>query len=272
MRARSWLATRVMLSWLAVLGVPSVSRADRIAVAPPRIAARGAALAVGLRASLAGGIASAGHEAVAAATIDHALVASPAIAACDTDVCLRKLGELVDARAVVRSAIELVGSSNFSFRLELVDVKGGAIIARLDDTCAICTTREANEALSRSAAELGRKLKATARTVEAVAPVAAEAPSVVAPAKPWTPRAKLYLGLGVTTMLLGVGAIAGGASLIALDGRVTDTSADPLTGDPRQHTFEGKLPGAILAAGGGLLVVGGGILLWRAQVARRAGR
>jgi hypothetical protein len=72
------------------------------------------------------------------------------------------------------------------------------------------------------------------------------------------------LGFGVTTTILGAGMIGGGGALLALDGR-TRYDTGP-SGDPIEHVFAGKIPGALLVAGGGLVVVGGAVLLWRATV------
>jgi hypothetical protein len=253
----------VLALGLAPWFAPGRALADRIAVAPPRLSGGNATLATALRASIAGGIAASGHEAVDAAAVDQVLGST---AGCDTDVCLAHLAERVGARAAVRALIEVLGTSNYTFRLELVDAAARRTVARLEDGCPICTAREAHEAISRAGAALGRRLHSA--SAAPVATTVAAAPTIVAePSRPWQPRARLLLGLGVTSTVLGAGALAGGAALIALDGVRIDT--DPMTGDPIRHAFPGKIPGAVLVAGGGLLVLGGGILIWRATLARR---
>jgi hypothetical protein len=257
----------------AILGIALIcapARAERVAVPPVKLTGGGARIADGLRSAIAGGVAVGGQQPVGADQVDAAT--TPAIAACDTDDCLARLAELVGARASVRAVVEVLGSSNYSFRLELVDAQLRRAIGHVEDSCPICNQREAAEMVGRSAAALMRRWKAVATSNDAVR-VAPSAPPVAAvepppPRRHYSPRGKLYLGLGVTTLLLGAGAIAGGGTLLALDGRVESVTPDPITGDPVTNRFEGKIPGAVLIAGGGLLLVGGGLLIWRATLQR----
>jgi hypothetical protein len=259
-------ATGTLLGVCAALACAAPAHADRIAVPPPLLSGGGQPVRTALRVSIAGGVAAAGHESIALEVVDRALATTPAIAACDTALCLARLADLVGARAAVRATVELLGSSNYSFRLELIDAATHSSLARVEDSCPICTSREANEAISRVAAALARHLSAAKPTAVA-APAAAPAPAAAAPSRSYTPRGRLLLGLGVATLALGAGAVGGGAALLALDGRER-FSTDPVTHDPVTSRFEGKIPGAILCAGGGLLLIGGGLLIWRASLAK----
>jgi hypothetical protein len=240
-------------------------RAERIAVPPPRLSGGGPAVRAALRASIAGGVAAAGHESIALEAVDRALASTPAIAACDTDVCLARLADLVGARAAVRAGVELLGSSNYSFRLELVDAATHLGLAHVEDSCPICTSREANEAISRAAAALARRLTPPVQATVAPTPAA---PAQVPSTRRYPARGRLLLGLGVASLALGAAAVGGGAALLALDGRER-VSTDPITHDPVTSRFEGKIPGAILCTSGGLLLIGGGLLVWRANLTRR---
>ncbi len=250
---------------LVLLTLSHAAFAERIAIAPPRVTGTDGAITTNLRASLAGGAAASGAEVVPAREVDDAIARAPALGTCHTEVCAQRLGELVAARAVVRAAVEVLGRSHYSFRVEIVEVTPGRVVAAVEDACPACTLREANEALSRAAATL------VGRLTPSTAPPPAAAPTVLAPtpppARPWPARSRAYLGLGVTAFVLAAGALGGGAALIALDdSRVT---TDPAS-DPMSHRTGLVLPGALLCAAAGVLAIGGGLFVWRATVARRA--
>jgi len=236
--------------------------------APPRIAGTvSPGLREGFVVSLTGGLTAGGHEVVGSVELDRALWDTPALVGCDTDTCLDRLGLLIGARAVLRAGIEVVGSSNYHFRLDLYEVASHRVIGSLDDTCTVCTVHEAKEALSRGAASLVRRLPMGGASAQAVQPAPALAASSPAKATIATPRSRLYLGLGTTSLVLGLGAVGGGAALLVLDGRTQD-GFDP-SGQPERTTLSTGVPGAILTAAGGLLLVGGGLFLWRSHANRR---
>ncbi len=241
------------------------ARAERVAALPPRVtgAAR-VTLQDGFRASLAGGLASAGHDAAAALDVDRALAQHPALAACTTDVCLAQLGGLLSARAILRSAIEVIGSSNYSFRIDLYDVRAEHVTASIDDTCTVCTVREANEALSRASSTLGLRLASGAAAVVASAPATLPGHRGTA-----TPRSRLYLGLGGAAIALGLGAVGGGAALLAIDGRETAPPTLGQDGLLRKNVLTTFVPGIILTSAGALLLAGSGVLFWRSHANRR---
>jgi hypothetical protein len=243
------------------LSLGGAARAERVAALAPTVTQ--ATLREGLRASLAGGVAAAGHDAIAADEIDRALAQRPALAACVTDVCLAQIAQLLSARAIVHGTVEVIGSSNYSFRVELYDAREARVSGRIDDTCAICTVREANEALSRAAASLGRRLVAATAIVT---PVTAAEPVRIR--STGTPRSRLFAGLGAGALVLGLGAIGGGAALIALDGSATGTVT--LVGNvPTQELRQTLVPGIVLTSAGGVLLAGAGVLFWRSHANRR---
>ncbi len=262
-------AVIVAASFASALASPFggvVASADRVAVPMPRTSGvETAQQREGFRASLAGGLASAGHEVVTPAVMDQLVASVPALRDCDTDTCMAKLGELTSSGAVLRSAIELVGSSNYHFHVDLYDSRAHRVASSVDDTCTICTTREANEALSRTAAALGRLIPSS--PVPGTRPVA---PMVPAPsprqATVSTPRSRLFLGLGVGALVLGLGSVGGGAALVAIDGRTRD-GFDAM-GQPTRSTLSTIIPGAVLLSAGGLFLAGAGVLLWRSHATR----
>src|SRR5438552_9785634 len=64
-----------------------------------------------VRASLIGGLAASSFEVVPPAEVEAALKGAPDLASCDTAPCLRRVGELVKARWVVRGSLESVGAN-----------------------------------------------------------------------------------------------------------------------------------------------------------------
>lgn len=250
---------------IVALGV-APAMADRVAVPMPRTAGVDtAALREGFRRSLAGGLASAGHEVVASSSLDQVVASVPALRDCDTETCMVRLGELTAAGVVLRSAIELVGSSNYHFHLDLYDARSHRLASSVDDTCTICTIREANEALSRTAAALGRLVPASPSVGIARLP-ASGPPPVRRPATVSTPRSRLFLGLGIGSLLVGLGASGAGAALVAIDGRTSD--GFDATGQPSRSTLHTVIPGAVLLAAGGLFLAGCGVLFWRSHATR----
>ena len=260
-------AVIVAASFACALLGSAVTSADRVALPMPRTAGvETAQQREGFRASLAGGLASSGHDVVAPAVLNQLVASVPALRDCDTDTCMAKIGELTSAGAVLRSAIEIVGSSNYHFHLDLYDARAHRVASSVDDTCTICTTREANEALSRTAAALGRLIPSLPVPRSAVAPTAA--PPAPRHATVSTPRSRLFLGLGVGALVIGLGAVGGGAALVAIDGRTRD-GFDAM-GQPTRSTLSTIIPGAVLLSAGGLLLAGTGVLLWRSHATRAA--
>src|SRR2546430_15827611 len=108
------------------------------------------------RGSFAGGISAAGVTLVPEGDRARALASAPGLDSCDTATCSQRLAELVDAQAVAKARVEVVGS-NFSFNLDLFDRRGRGI-AHVTDLCSVFHYQEANEALSRAGQTLGLRL------------------------------------------------------------------------------------------------------------------
>ena len=264
--------TGVIVALLLALGS---AHADRIAALPPRLTGTpdtAATLAGGFRDSLEGGLTTAGHDVVPDAQLDAVLRKNPTLAACDTDVCFQKLGQLLYARGVMRTVVEVLGSSNYQIRMELHDVTQPHTVAAVEDACTICTVREANDVLSRAAAEVGRRFHAplgqqvTQAQVSPPPVVPEPAVSVAStPAGPRPSRSKVMLGLGVTALVLGAGGVGAGAYLVATDGHKDDAGND-VAGNPLQSTRHTLVAGAVVTSAGALLLAGGAVLLWRSHV------
>jgi hypothetical protein len=265
-----------LAGWVVVLALSlgaTRAAADRLAIAPARVTASrevSGALKEQFRVSLSGGLVAAGHEVLPDEQIAILVRRSPDLGACDTDTCFRRFGELVGADAVLRAAVEVLGSSNYQVRLEVYDVGDRGLLASVEDACTVCTVREANDALSRAAAEVGRRFTARVRPpVVAPAPVAAPvvqaAPPIETPR--WTPHAKALLGGGITLLALGAGGVGAGAALIATDSETTSmhfNAANEVVVDTHHTTL---VPGIVVTSVGAAVMIGGSILVWRAKVA-----
>lgn len=78
----------------------------------------------------------------------------PSLRGCETAACMGKLADLAAAPYVVRSQVELVGSSSYTFTLELYSKQRNETVGKRVEQCEICNANEANEAMSHAAEQL----------------------------------------------------------------------------------------------------------------------
>jgi hypothetical protein len=152
-----------------------------------------------LRNSLRGGLAAAGFDVVPQPEVDKA-VSAAGLAGCDTMSCLRRIGELVMARRVVKANVEVIGNTHFVSSLELIELSDGRTVASSKDNCDVCTMKEVNDGLSNAAAALRMQLEG---------PAAPPTPPTVIATSPPPPPSKRPLWLGLTGVAAAV--VAGGA-------------------------------------------------------------
>jgi hypothetical protein len=196
-----------VLSLLPALLAAAPAHAAPARVAVARVTVIGsdvpAELQRSLQGSLAGGILAAGVDLVPEGELTQALTGAPGLDGCETATCSQRLAELVNAQAVAKARVEVVGS-NFTFNLDLFDRRGRAL-AHVTDSCSVCNDQEANEALSRAGRVLGQRLSGF--TPEPV-------PATPAPPPKKTPlyrRWPLWVGVG-----LGAAAVVGIAVGVSL--------------------------------------------------------
>lgn len=195
-----------------------------------------------LKASLRGGLAAAGFEVVPDTEVQRA-IAESGVAGCDTVSCLRRIGELVMVRRVLRVSIEVLGTSHVASDLALVDLGDGKTAASAHDNCDVCTMKEVNDGLSNAAAALRMQLDATQPggappppPPASGAPPPAEAPS----------HRTLYLGLaGVAGGLFVASAVTLAVSA-AYHGHASCDASFPK--DERCPTRYNGTPGIIIGA------------------------
>lgn len=136
----------------------------------------------------------------------------------------KAVGDLTGATFVLRGTVEAEGRS-YTFRLQLLDAKSGAMVASREDRCEICTEAEALETANTSASTL--KTQAFSRTPGA---------NGGAPAS----GAGAGGGVGASG-----GASAGTGAAVASNLRVRVVVAEALDLPPSLDEFHGKIRAAI---------------------------
>jgi hypothetical protein len=261
---------RTLVLALGVLVVAFAGRAEadseRVALGSFRVIGESTAGSsrLTMRSNLLGGLAAGGFSVVPDVELGRVLRDSPGLDGCETSPCFQRLAELVGVHRIVRVSLEVIGTSNYNFSLQLIDARSGGLLAAVDDGCQVCTINEANEALSKAAAALHQKAPAEGREA------APEAAVVATPASPppVSERSGTLRGLAIASIVVGGLAIGGGITLIVLDGYVTQK------GTSAQGPFEDKLHtlGAGIAAAcvGGALAITSGVLFGYDHHRRRA--
>jgi hypothetical protein len=238
----------------------AASAGERVAVAV--FAVSGQSLApeaqAKLRSSLRGGLAAAGFDVVPNADVDQAVNAN-GLAGCDTLSCMRRIGELVLARRVIKATIEVIGNTHVVSQLELIDLGDGKVVASAKDNCDVCTMKEVNDGLSNAAAALRMQ-------VEPPAPPAA--PPAPPPPETKLRRSTWLILTGVGAAVLAAGAVSLGVSA-AYDGHGNCDSSLPAF-EHCPTSYRGAPGIALGAIGLGLGAAATGVFAWRAAKAAPA--
>ncbi len=210
-----------------------------------------------LRSSLVGGLAAAGFDVVPDEDMARVLKQAPGLSGCDTTTCLKRLGELLGLKRVLKAQLELLGTSNYVFNLEVIDIADGTPAAHLDDGCQVCTLQEANDALSNAAAALRTKLEpATPQPPPALPPVVVTPP--VTP--PVEHHGRPYRWGAVAALAAGAAGLATGIALLAIDGREVGSHFDSgVLKIDRYDTFGGGVALTVIGIG---LAATSGALFW----------
>lgn len=238
--------------------------AERVAVAVFTVSGQplGEEAQAKLRASLRGGLGAAGFEVVSDAEVDKAIAAG-GLAGCDTLSCLRRIGELVLVRRVLKVSIEVLGNTHVVSELSLIDLSDGKVAASAKDNCDVCTMKEVNDGLSNAAAALRMQLTPGDATPPPPAATTAPAQQVVAEAPN---RRALWIGLaGASAGLAVASAITLGVSA-GFDGKHDCGGLSP---DEVCNLRVSGTTGIIIGAIGlPVFAVATGIFAWKAAHAR----
>lgn len=221
---------------------------------------------------LAAGLAAAGYEVVPAAEIAARLTGE--LAGCRQGPCVRRVGQALGAPSLVFVTID-GKDENTIIAMRLHDDVTGERAAEVREVCDLCGQAELAERLSIAASALrARALETRERTAKQSGPAA-----------PAGGRRSLVPGILVGAA--GAIAIAGGAYLVAIDGRGTchrgDQPVYPTPGavirypDPTdldtfvcRYKYETRAPGIASAATGVVALAAGVALILRARVGARA--
>ncbi len=122
--------------------------------------------------SLDGGLFAAGYEVVNHDELTQKLKGAHELEGCFSTTCLDRLADLVGAHRFVNARVDASGAS-YTIELQLLggDAAGG-MVQRLEKSCPVCTITEANDMMSKVAAQLTgavavvevKKLKITVKT------------------------------------------------------------------------------------------------------------
>jgi hypothetical protein len=207
-----------------------------------------------LRTSLRGGLNAAGFDVVADDEVQRAITVA-GVAGCDTVACLRRVGEVVMVRRVVKATIEVLGPTHVSSTLELVDLGEGKTIANANDDCSACNSKEVRDGLSNAAAALRMQLEPP--TVPPLPPAPTAAPAE-------TPSHRnLYIGLAAGSGALFVASVVTLAVTAGFHGK--SNCGSDLPPDERCPTRYNGTPGIVLGAiGTPLFGVATAILAYKA--------
>lgn len=254
-------APRVVASLVAGLLLAFAARAhagnERVAIA--YFAVTGQPLAdeaqAKLKQSLRGGLAAANFEVVPDADVQRAIITS-GVAGCDTVSCLRKIGDLVMAKRVIKATVEVVGNTHVASTLELIDLADGKIVANAKDNCDVCTMKEVNDGLSNAAAALRMQL-------EPGQPPPAPPSGVALAATPDRPSHRtLYIGLAAASGALFIASVATLVISGAYHGR--NSCSSPTAGERCPTRYNGT-PGIVIGAiGAPLFGVAAALLAYKA--------
>jgi hypothetical protein len=204
-----------------------------------------------LHASLRGGLAASGFDVVPDADVDKA-IATGGLGGCDTLSCLRRIGELVMARRVIKATVEVIGNTHVVSQVEMIDLGDGKVVASAKDNCDVCTMKEVNDGLSNAAAALRMQIEPP------------QPPQPPRPPQPETPSQRpLWIGLAGGAAGLLAGSVVAFAVSYAYDGRHSCDSSLPAN-DGCPNRYNGT-PGIVIGAVGmPLAAVATSVFAWRA--------
>jgi hypothetical protein len=180
----------------------------RIAIVDLTLEGDGASPALGmqLQDGFVLGLVRSGFDVTDFADVSKKLAASPELIGCESSPCLKRTGDLLQARYALRVRVLLTGNS-YRMTARLFSTEGAAPaalpIATLSRNCDVCTVNEAREAMIKLADGMRLRIEADSAVLTPAAVPPPPPPSYVGP----------LLALGV-----GVAAIAVGAAVISSAG------------------------------------------------------
>lgn len=212
-------------------GSIAVLRVDMAGDAPPELREQ-------LSRSLERGLALAGFDVVGRRHVEGRLGGKPELVGCYTTTCLERIAPLVGAKRFVRARVEAEGAA-YTIELELLSSSvDGGVVHRVEVECGVCTIAEANELMSKAAAQLveppsrGSETSPEPPSPESPSSATPAAPSPAPPPVPPSPSSappptrpyriwKWVAAGGAATLLVS------GATLVVIDGECTQEPIPP---------------------------------------------
>jgi hypothetical protein len=193
-------------------------------VSRPRVAVRelqvdGAippALLLQLQDGFGVGLTRAGVSVLDSVDVGRALQAHPELARCDSALCVKRLGEVLDVRFLIQPRVTVTGNS-YRMTARLFRTDGDAAMLPIDTQsrfCDVCTVGEARDVMIRLADSIRRPLDEPQIIDTTVTSVAPGQPTSIVP--------KVAVGAGLVALLAGTTLVLasdhGGKALPALGG------------------------------------------------------
>jgi len=272
---------------VVLLGASPALAAPKVAALVPALRPAGAPeVRDKFQDSITRGIGEGGADALPSGEVRMRLAGTPDAFACSgPGACAQKAATTLHVDHTVATEIVIAGK-DYTIRMKLLDASGKEL-AHNEDSCDICTVKEADDAVARTAAKLVSMNKGA---MESAAPTAIPppreppppppprepqpAPTVMPPAQPspivsTTPPPTVekkpfpWRGLAIGALALGVVGVAAGAALVAIDGQPTCSA--PAGMDPKKfckNVYDTVGGGGALLAVGLVGLAGSGVLFY----------
>lgn len=204
------------------------------------------ALALQLQEGFQNGLLRSGASVLDAAETAKRIEARPELQHCDTSVCLKALGQLLDVRYLVRVRVDAAGNS-YKAVARVFSTEGATPpelpLTTKSKTCDVCTVAEARETLLRLADTLRPQF---------------EEPLPLAPLPPAPPPPPPSVAGPIVAAMVGAIAVAAGFAVLSSNGDCTGTLCD-------ENRTRSAFGGALIGAGAVVAVAGTYVTIVRSR-------
>jgi hypothetical protein len=255
----------------AARAAPAERAAPATGVAITSLTAHGvdAAAVPSFAKSLSGGLAAGGLTVTGLDKVRASLKPHAGLQGCETAVCLKRIGMLLQVPLCGKATVEKSGTTTFRIEVVLTASLTGKQIARVERRCELCTLKEAREGLSQAASDAAKKTagvpglvppRMKVRTSPGQRRVVARRvrPLPVTPKFRLVDQGRAWRRWGVITAGAGVTVLIPGIVLMILDGNAKGGGCDN-----RRCLWDTKGAGAgLIAVGAAALAAGTGLLIY----------
>jgi hypothetical protein len=247
MRTAWAVGLAAILSAIMSFAAPRAEARARLAIVDFQIEGGASpALSLQLQEGFQAGLLRSGVFVIDAAETAKRMEARPDLQHCDTSVCLKALGQLLDARYLVRVRVDAAGNTYKA--VARVFSTDGATPPELplttkSKTCDVCTVAEARETLLRLADTLRPQI---------------EEPLPVAPVPPAPPPPPPSRTLPVVAAMVGALTVAAGFAVLSTNGDCIGTLCE-------ENRTRNAVGGALIGAGAAVAVMGTYVTIVRSR-------